>query len=67
MRERGRAKTVRRSIHPTPFGQDFCEVGLPLRTAELEAFRGAAPPSGEPRSGSDSDPGAGDQEPAGGD
>ncbi|TMK73058.1 MAG: DUF4393 domain-containing protein [Actinobacteria bacterium] len=31
MREAGRtARTVRRSIHLTPFGTDFCEVSLPL-------------------------------------
>ena len=31
MREAGRtARTVRRSIHLTPFGNDFCEVCLPL-------------------------------------
>ena len=29
MREAGRAKTVRRSIHLTPFGEDFCRVCLP--------------------------------------
>ena len=29
IREAGRAKTVRRSIHLTPFGEDFCRVCLP--------------------------------------
>jgi hypothetical protein len=29
MREAGRGKTVRRSIHLTPFGEDFCRVCLP--------------------------------------
>jgi hypothetical protein len=34
MRDAGRtARTVRRSIHLTPFGTDFCEVCLPLRAA----------------------------------
>ena len=33
----GRTKTVRRSIHLTPFGEDFCETVLPLETEELEA------------------------------
>ena len=35
MREAGRtARTVRRSIHLTPFGADFCDVCLPLRSAQ---------------------------------
>jgi hypothetical protein len=29
LREAGRGKTVRRTIHLTPFGSDFCEVCLP--------------------------------------
>jgi len=34
MRRAGRtSRTVRRSIHLTPFGSDFCEVCLPLGTA----------------------------------
>jgi hypothetical protein len=34
MRKAGRtARTVRRSIHLTPFGTDFCEVCLPLQPA----------------------------------
>ena len=41
MRE-GRARTVRRSIHLTPFGADFCETCLPLHTAELDALPGSA-------------------------
>jgi Abortive infection alpha len=36
----GRAKTVHRSVHLTPFGKDFCDVCLPLDTAELEALTG---------------------------
>jgi hypothetical protein len=45
LREAGRGKTVRRSIHLTPFGEDFCEVCLPLDTAELDALPGKPPPS----------------------
>ena len=30
IRKAGRAKTVRRSIHLTPFGEDFCQLCLPL-------------------------------------
>ena len=45
MAEAGRTKTVRRSIHLTPFGEDFCETVLPLGTEELEALpRDAGPP-----------------------
>jgi hypothetical protein len=33
-----RAKTLQRSIHLTPFGQDFCQICLPLDTAEVEAL-----------------------------
>jgi Abortive infection alpha len=40
MDEGGRTRTVRRSIHLTPFGQDFCETCLPLGTAEIEALPG---------------------------
>lgn len=35
---RGRSKTIRRSIRLTPFGEDFCEVCLPLDTGEIEAL-----------------------------
>ena len=42
LREAGRGKTVRRSIHLTPFGQDFCHVALggppPNRLAETNAL-----------------------------
>jgi hypothetical protein len=34
----GRGRTVRRSIHLTPFGTDFCETVLPVTTAEFEAL-----------------------------
>jgi hypothetical protein len=37
----GRAHTVRRSIQLTTFGEDFCQMCLPLRTGELETV--AAP------------------------
>ena len=40
MRDAGRAKTVRRSIHLTPFGEDFCRICLPLDiTGEFEAVK----------------------------
>lgn len=39
-------RTVRRSIHLTPFGQDFCDAALPLHTAELDALPGDAAPGG---------------------
>ncbi|HEX3975879.1 MAG TPA: Abi-alpha family protein [Solirubrobacteraceae bacterium] len=38
MRSVSRAKTVQRSIHLTPFGEDFCAVCLPLDIAEAEAL-----------------------------
>jgi hypothetical protein len=38
MRKAGRASTMRRSIHLTPFGADFCETCLPLTTAEFDAL-----------------------------
>jgi hypothetical protein len=40
LREAGRGKTVRRTIHLTPFGHDFCDVCLPIDTAELDALPG---------------------------
>jgi hypothetical protein len=49
MRKAGRARTVRRSIHLTPFGLDFCETCLPLHTAELDALPGdAGAPGSQP-------------------
>jgi len=39
MDEAGRGKTVRRSIHLTDFGEDFCELVLPEDTAELKAIQ----------------------------
>ena len=42
MREAGRtSRTVRRSIHLTPFGSDFCEVCLPLHAPEGDGDAGA--------------------------
>jgi hypothetical protein len=38
MRTASRAKTVQRSIHLTPFGEDFCAVCLPLDAAETAAL-----------------------------
>ena len=39
-----RAKTVQRSIHLTPFGQDFCDVCLPLEIEELEELTAGGQP-----------------------
>jgi hypothetical protein len=38
MRSASRVKTVQRSIHLTPFGEDFCAVCLPLNRAEAEVL-----------------------------
>jgi hypothetical protein len=38
MEQANRARTVRRSIHLTPFGEDFCKAALPLDTAEIDAL-----------------------------
>jgi hypothetical protein len=48
--KKGRTRTVRRSIHLTPFGEDFCATVLPFETAELEALPGGAatPPDSDP-------------------
>jgi hypothetical protein len=40
MSEAGRTRTVRRSIHLTDFGIDFCDTCLPVTTAELDALPG---------------------------
>jgi hypothetical protein len=45
----GHTRTVRRSIHLTPFGRDFCELCL---TGEPSALAGEA---GEPDAGEDGD------------
>src|SRR6185503_679380 len=40
LEEAGRgARTVRRSIHVTPFGKDFCNLCIPPTTAEFDALR----------------------------
>ena len=39
MREAGRGTTVRRSIHLTPFGEDFCQLCLPLDGAGISEAR----------------------------
>jgi Abortive infection alpha len=39
MRAGGRAKTVRRSILLTPFGEDFCRVCLPLNQRQVRRLR----------------------------
>ena len=39
MREAGRGTTVRRSIHLTPFGEDFCQLCLPLDGAGMSEAR----------------------------
>ena len=51
--EAGRgARTVRRSIHLTPFGADFCSLCIPPTTAEFDALRQSvgdvSPPAGDP-------------------
>lgn len=43
IKETTRAKTDQRSIHLTPFGQDFCETCLPLEAAETPALTPEAP------------------------
>jgi hypothetical protein len=44
MESDGHTRTVRRSIHLTPFGRDFCELCLPSQPGE--------PDAGEDRDGS---------------
>ncbi|HEY1358267.1 MAG TPA: Abi-alpha family protein [Thermoleophilaceae bacterium] len=44
LRSESRTRTVRRSIHLTPFGEDFCETCLPLHTEELDALPGSTEP-----------------------
>jgi Abortive infection alpha len=38
MAEARRTRTVRRSIHLTPFGEDFCSTCLPLDSVEIDAL-----------------------------
>jgi Abortive infection alpha len=40
---RARSKTVRRSIRLTPFGSDFCDVCLPMHTAEIDTLDSPKP------------------------
>jgi hypothetical protein len=42
MSEAGRTRTVRRSIHLTAFGKDFCDTCLPIDSVELDALPGSA-------------------------
>jgi abortive infection alpha-like protein len=44
MKRAGRGKTIRRTIHLTAFGEDFCTTVLPIRTAEMEALGTDADP-----------------------
>jgi hypothetical protein len=39
MERAGRSRTIRRSVELTPLGKDFCEICLPLETAEFEAVQ----------------------------
>jgi hypothetical protein len=39
LEDAGRGKTIRRSIHLTDFGVDFCKLVLPEDTAELKAIQ----------------------------
>jgi hypothetical protein len=53
LEEAGRgARTIRRSIHLTPFGADFCQLCIPPTTAEFDALRQSvrdvSPPAGDP-------------------
>jgi hypothetical protein len=49
------ARTIRRSIHLTPFGADFCGLCIPPTTAEFDALRQSVradpPPVGDPGAG----------------
>jgi hypothetical protein len=38
MKEAGRGKTVRRSIHLTAFGEEFCNACLPIDTGEIDGL-----------------------------
>lgn len=43
--------TVRRSVHLTPFGADFCEVCLPVETREFESVIAGEPAEPAPAAG----------------
>jgi hypothetical protein len=47
LRSGRQSRTMRRSIHLTPFGRDFCETCLPLHTAEIDQLPGAVVPPGD--------------------
>jgi hypothetical protein len=47
MSRAGHTRTVRRSIHLTPFGHDFCKLCLPVDTGEFEALGGAVASPGQ--------------------
>ena len=47
MRSASRTRTQQRSIHLTPFGEDFCAVCLPLDTAEAEVLAARDPALGD--------------------
>jgi hypothetical protein len=49
MAETRRARTVRRSIHLTPFGEDFCATCLPLDSVEIDALPRGPEAAREPR------------------
>jgi len=46
IKETTRAKTIKRSIHLTPFGADFCDVCLPLSTDKNQNGAAHVPPRG---------------------
>ena len=58
METAGRARTIRRSVELTPFGKQFCELCLPLETAEIEALGPSAADPGQPDPGEGGDPSA---------
>ena len=45
VRETGRARIVRRSIHLTPFGGHFCRLSLPVGGAEIETLGASHKPT----------------------
>jgi Abortive infection alpha len=49
MAEVRRSRTIRRSIHLTPFGEDFCETCLPLDSVEIDALPRDAGEARKPR------------------
>lgn len=68
MAEATRSKTVRRSIHLTPFGQDFCAVVLPedaeeaVRSDAAKRSRADGGAGSARRNGGPQSPGRGDRE-----